>query len=107
MTASPDHHAVLLENDRVRVLDTHVGPGERTAVHVHEWPAALYVLGWSDFVRMDGRGNVLVDSRSRAAPEAGTAFWIEPLEPHCVENVGQGELRIIAVELKPLTLRQP
>lgn len=26
MTAAPDHHVVLLENDRVRILDTRLGP---------------------------------------------------------------------------------
>ena len=34
------HHAPLLENNSVRVLDTRVRPGERTPVHAHEWPAA-------------------------------------------------------------------
>ena len=101
MAVAADHHEILLENERVRVLDTRLGPGERTAVHTHEWPAALYVLGWSDFVRMDGDGNVLVDSRTREAPAPGQALWLPPLEPHCVENVGQGVLHIIAVELKP------
>ncbi len=27
MTAAPDHHVVLFENDRVRVLDTRLGCG--------------------------------------------------------------------------------
>ena len=32
MAAAPDHHAILLENDQVRVLDTRLAPGERTPV---------------------------------------------------------------------------
>ena len=64
MTVSTDNHDVLLENARVRVLDTRLAPGERTPVHTHQWPAALYVLSWSDFVRYDPDGNVLVDSRA-------------------------------------------
>jgi hypothetical protein len=64
MTAAPHHHDVLLENDQVRVLDTRLGPGERTPVHTHRWPAVLYILGWSDFIRYDPDGNVLVDSRT-------------------------------------------
>jgi quercetin dioxygenase-like cupin family protein len=44
MTRAPNHHFLLLENGIVRVLDTKVRPGERTPVHGHEWPAALYVL---------------------------------------------------------------
>ena len=100
--AAPDHHVVLLENGKVRVLDTRLGPGERTPIHAHQWPATLYVLGWSDFVRYDPDGNVLVDSRTAAVrPEVGSAIWSAPLPPHYVRNVGNGTLHIIAVEVKP------
>jgi quercetin dioxygenase-like cupin family protein len=101
MSAAPDHHDILLENDRVRVLDTRLAPGERTPVHVHEWPAALYVMSWSDFIRYDPDGNVLVDSRDMAAPPApGEAIWSAPLVPHYVRNIGECDLHVIAVEVK-------
>ena len=101
MTAAPDHHIVLFENERVRVLDTRLGPGEQTPVHAHEWPAALYVLSCSDFVRRAPDGTVLVDSRATGTPPAsGMALWLPPLEPHYVTNVGNGDLRIIAIEVK-------
>ena len=101
MAHAPDHHAVLLENGSVRVLDTKVAPGERTPVHAHEWPAALYVLGWSDFIRYDPDGNVLIDSRTLPErPPIGGALWGPPIGPHYVHNVGDTELRILAVEIK-------
>jgi hypothetical protein len=101
MTKAPDHHFLLLENGRVRVLDTKVRPGERTPVHGHEWPAALYVLSWSDFVRFDPAGHVLMDSRTLAAkPAVGSAMWVGPIGPHYVENVGVTDLHIVAVEIK-------
>lgn len=101
MAAAREHHALLLENGRVRVLDTRVRPGERTAVHAHEWPAALYVLSWSDFVRYDPEGNVLLDSRTMdVPPPAGSALWGPPIGPHYVVNVGNTDLHILAVEIK-------
>lgn len=101
MARTPRHHEILLENDKVRVLDTRVSPGDRTPVHAHEWPAALYVLSWSDFVRYDPDGNVLLDSRTMSEkPGIGTALWAGPIGPHYVHNVGLTELRIIAVETK-------
>lgn len=101
MSAAPDHHTVLLENDSVRVLDTRLGPGQRTPVHTHLWPAVLYVMAWSDFVRYDPDGNVLLDSRTLVSrPAPGTALWSAPLVPHYVHNVGDGELCVLAVELK-------
>ena len=101
MLAAPGHHEVLLENDKVRVLDTRLAPGERTPIHMHASSAALYVMSWSDFLRRDATGNVIVDSRSwDHQPTVGEALWLPPLPAHSVENVGAAELRLIAVELK-------
>lgn len=101
MTAAPEHHKVLLENDKVRVLDTCLGPGQQTPVHAHEWPAALYVLSWSDFVRYDPDGNALLDSRAvTTKPQPGETIWGPPISPHYVRNIGQTDLRIIVIEVK-------
>ena len=93
MTAAPDHHAVLIEYHRVRVLDMRLGPGEQTPVHAHEWPAALYVPSWSDFVRRAPDGTVLWIPATGTPPERGAALWLPALEPHYVTNVSNGELR--------------
>ncbi len=101
MLTAPDHHEVILENEYVRVLDTRLEPGDRAPVHSHRWPSSLYVMSWSDFVRRDRDGTVLVDSRTwETHPAPGQALWSAPLVPHWVENVGYSQLRIIAVELK-------
>jgi len=33
--AAPDHHRVVFENDRVRVLETVVRPGDTTPLHTY------------------------------------------------------------------------
>ena len=99
--AAPAQHRVVLENDQVRVLDTRIGPGERTPVHTHRWPAVHHVLSWSAFVRRDGEGKVILDSRAAGlAPAAGAVLWGEPLGPHSLENVGSAPLHIMSIELK-------
>lgn len=101
ITAAPEHHKVLLENDHVRVLDSRVGPGDSTPIHTHQWPSILYILGTSDFVRYDADGNVIFDSRkSQKLPSNGTAIWSPPLPPHYVKNIGDTEIRVISIELK-------
>lgn len=100
LIAAPQHHALMLENEFVRVLDTRVPPGETVPLHTHRWPGALYIVSWSDFVRRDGAGNVMVDSRITGKTEAESALWSKPLPPHTLENVGGQELRVITVELK-------
>lgn len=101
LRAAPEHHTLLLENDQVRVLDTRIPAGERTAVHTHCWPGVLYVLNWSDFVRRDGNGDVMLDSRTvEALQSPPTVLWSDPLPEHSLENVGDSDLHVIGVELK-------
>ncbi|MGD0630294.1 MAG: hypothetical protein ABR987_13135 [Terracidiphilus sp.] len=100
LVAAPKHHALLFENEHVRVLDTRVAPGETVPAHTHRWPSALYVLSWSDFVRRDGDGNILADSRTKGTSFDGQALWSAPLNLHTLENVGQKEFRAISVEVK-------
>ena len=99
--AAPQYHRLVLENDRVRVLDTRIPVGDIVPVHSHRWPAVYYTISPGDFVRRDGDGNVLFDSRSVPGMlSASGANFIECLPPHSVENVGPAEIHLISVELK-------
>ena len=101
LAAASEHHKLLFEDDRVRVLDTLIRPGDRTAVHTHQWPSVHYVLSWSDFLRYDANDIVLFDSRSMAVkPEVGTALPGPPLPLHSLLNIGDADLHVISVELK-------
>jgi len=101
LVAAPDHHSLLLENEHVRVLETVVPAGETTAVHTHRWPNVQYVVNGADFVRRDGGGEVTLDTRAETGPsKPSTVLWSNPIPPHSLENVGDGALCVIMVELK-------
>jgi isopentenyldiphosphate isomerase len=101
LKAAPQHHKLLFENQVVRVLDTRIPPAETTAVHTHKWPASLYVISWSDFIRYDGEDNVLLDSRALTKPPSpSSALWTEPVTPHALKNVGSKDLHVISCEIK-------
>jgi hypothetical protein len=101
VTAAPQNHRLLFENEMVRVLDTFVHPGQTVPLHTHKWPSTNYLLSWSDFIRRDSHRAVLLDSRSFSPiPATGSAFWGPPLAPHTLENIGESDLHVIAVELK-------
>jgi len=101
MVAAPDHHKVLFEDARVRVLDAWVLPGDTVPIHTHRWEGVLYILSDSDFVRRNPEGNVLLDTRDAPSSLAdGSALWGRALTPHSLENVGTKELRTITVEMK-------
>lgn len=100
LVVAPAQHRLVFENDHVRVLDTRIAPGEQTPVHTHRWPASHYVVSWSDFVRRDAGGAVLVDTRTAGDRPVPEALWGEPLPPHSLENVGTVTLHIISTEVK-------
>lgn len=91
--AAPDVYKVLMENDRVRVLDVKVKPGKRTKLHSHP-DRVVYVL--SDhrlkFTSADGQVKEL-------DLKAGEVLWIEA-GAHTTENTGKTEAHNLAVELK-------
>lgn len=97
--AAPKHHKLILENDRVRVLDTRIPVGDIVPVHTHRWPGVYYSIQFSHFIRRDQDGKITFDSRT--APPLPPGAFLEFLPPHSVENVGDQEIHLISVELKP------
>jgi hypothetical protein len=99
--ADPGHHKLLFENDRVRVLDTLILPGDITELHTHCFPAALYIISWSDFIRYDEQGNILLNSSSLPIiPSPCSSMWTTALGAHRLRNIGTAPLHIISTELK-------
>ena len=101
LTAAPGNHRRLLEDERVRVLETVIAVGTTTPVHTHRWPCVEYIVSATDIVRRDGDGKVLLDTRRGGdALQSGEGRWGNALPPHSIENVGDAELRVVMVELK-------
>ena len=91
---------MLLENESVRVLDTRIEPGDTVPLHTHRWPSVLHVLGWSDFVRRNDRGDVVVDTRAQPLPAPPSVVWSPALPPHTLENVGTTPIHVVSIEIK-------
>lgn len=101
VAAAPEYHRVVLENDRVRVIDTRIPVGQNVPLHTHRWPAIYYTIVAGDFIRRDQDGNVLFDSRTvPGLLTKSEATFMECLPPHSVENVSGIEIHLISVELK-------
>jgi hypothetical protein len=101
LVAAPENHHVMLENDQVRVIETRVPVKATTPIHTHRWPSVEYVLSTTDFIRRDGDGHLMYDTRSaRDGPAPFDVLWSGPRPPHSIENVGDSELTVLMVELK-------
>ncbi len=101
LVAAPAYHTRLFENERVRVLHTHIPAGALVPLHTHRYSGVAFLLSHSHFIRRDHQGTVLLDSRqASASPDVSVVQWLEPLPPHTVENVGESEISLFIVEIK-------
>ena len=99
--AAPGNHRKVLENDRVRVLDVTVAPGENERLHNHRMPSVLYVISERDIQDFDAAGELLFDSRTLKEPvKTPYVQWMPPQPTHRVFNRSKEPLRLIRVELK-------
>lgn len=90
---APDIVKVLLDNDKVRVLEFMVKPGESTGMHSHP----NYVI----YFLADGKmQTTLPDGKSSEMDvKAGDVRWSEAVT-HNNKNIGKTESHAIVVELK-------
>ena len=99
--AAPENHKILLENDRVRVLEVTLKPHEKEPLHGHRWASVMYIDKSGDFRDFDSQGKVLFDSRTVKTPiQYPVTQWQEPQAPHAVENLSDKAVHLIRVELK-------
>jgi len=100
--AAPDHHRVTFENERVRVVETLIRPGDTTPVHTHLARSMTVVRSGSQFIRRDARGKVLVDTRAEDPPFVmPQLIWSDGIPAHTLQNTGSEDLVLTAIELKP------
>ncbi len=99
VNAAPKNHRVLLENDRVRVLDVTVQPGERELLHAHCRPSVLYIMQRGALRDYDGQGNIRRDEKAPPEPLPYTQ-WHQTEPPHAVENLDSKVFHLLRIELK-------
>ena len=82
-----------LENDRVRVLEAVLKPGDKENTHSH--PAyVIYVIAGGK-VRNHAADGAISDAEFRT----GDVIYRDPLT-HWAENIGKTTIRLVLVELK-------
>ena len=86
-------YKVLLENDRVRVLESRSNPGDKAEMHSHPALVAVAVTAAKfKFTFPDGQS---VDAELKR----GETMYTD-MVAHTAENTGSGEAVVILVELK-------
>ena len=90
--SNPSLYKVVFENERVRVLEYHDRPGDRTTPHTH--PDSVMVT-LSGFDRRLSVG----DQVREVSLVPGQAAWL-PAQTHAGENIGTSETHVMFIELK-------
>ena len=85
----------LIENDRVRVWEMHLEPGERSDFHQHELPYVLCIL------EGDGIDAEYEDGRTLHFPLLpGQVIYVEPGGRETAVNRGAKRFRELLIEIK-------
>jgi quercetin dioxygenase-like cupin family protein len=88
-----DKYKVILENDRVRVLEYRDSPGQRTSPHHHaDFVLCALTAFKRKFVLSDGREAV-------REVRPGEVAWSKA-QSHIGENVGSTDTHVLIIELK-------
>ena len=90
---SPDKYRVLLDNERARVVEYSIKPGEKDNPHTH--PAKV------SYVLEGGNLKITPDSMSFDTDDkTGEATWRGAVPRHFATNTGTTPVRILLVEVK-------
>ena len=87
------HYTVALENDQVRVLKAHYGPGEKSTMHSHPNTVAVFVT--------DAKGKfTFPDGKSQDFNAKAGDVMSSNANVHLPENTGDNAFHVVVVELK-------
>ena len=92
LKVDPEHYKVLLENERVRVLEFRGSPGNETPMHSHPGYVTYNLDGGKTTFNSKGKTVEVVS-------QAGEVRWHDA-ETHSGKNTGETELRVLIVEIK-------
>jgi quercetin dioxygenase-like cupin family protein len=93
VSVDPSHYKVLLDNERVRVLEFRGAAGEKTPMHSHpNYVTYSFNGGKTTFTYPKGKP-------VEAVSTAGEVRW-HKAETHAGLNTGNAELHVLIVELK-------
>ena len=88
-----EKYVVEFENDHVRVLRITYGAGDKSVMHEHPDAVSVMVSGGTIRMHMPDGSSEDVESSD------GQTMWMDA-QTHLPENVGDGNVEVILVEMK-------
>ena len=105
VVADPGHHRVVFENEKVRVLEVIIKPGEKEPFHVHLMPTVMNIITGAKLritqaTVEDGKlviGKSIEVGNDNFQPPP---LWMPPQMLHSAENIGSATFHAYRIELK-------
>jgi len=88
-----DNAKVLLDNDKVRVLELQMPPGSKTGMHSHG-DNVVYFMTAGETTQTGADGTV-----TKVQRKAGETLWSGPAK-HDTHNTGKTTAKVLVIELK-------
>ncbi|HKT70291.1 MAG TPA: hypothetical protein VJP83_12680 [Terriglobales bacterium] len=93
---APQMYKVILDNDKVRVSDYHIRPGDKEPMHSHPTGVVVYYFTDAKMRVTSPEGKT-----ATASNKAGDVLWRDPVT-HSAQNIGTNEVHSLLVEPKHL-----
>jgi quercetin dioxygenase-like cupin family protein len=92
-TTAGDHAKVVLDNDKVRVIELTMPPGTSTGMHSHKDNVVVFLSGGT-------ATQTMADGTTRQMErKPGTVLWSDPVT-HDTKNTGKATSHTLVIELK-------
>ena len=87
------HYTVAFENDQVRVLKVHYGPGEKSVMHSHPNTVAVFIT--------DAKGKfTFPDGKTQDFDVKAGEAMADTAKTHLPENTSDKAFDVVVIELK-------
>jgi quercetin dioxygenase-like cupin family protein len=94
LVAASNAYTLLLENDKVRVMEIRLKPGQKAPMHNHPNDHVIYVVKDAQLTLTSPDGkNTPVELK------AGKGLWLEA-GSHAAENTGKSDVYNVVIEIK-------
>jgi hypothetical protein len=103
VSAAPPNHRVVYEDDRIRLLDVTVLPGEKEPLHGHKYPSVFaFDAVQPELNDHTPDGKLLVIKRGLVNNEFPACLAMGPQEPHAAQDVDTFPQHFYRLEFKKL-----
>jgi beta-alanine degradation protein BauB len=91
---APQMYKVVLDNNKVRVTDYHIQPGDKEPMHSHPFGVVVYY-----FTDANMRATLPDGKTAESANKAGDVVWRDAVT-HSAQNIGNREVHSLLIEPK-------